>query len=118
MLMHHPAEFKRVAAEWAVKYAGAPSPQSTQLGEGSGGTTKESLKTASKRSREEEEREQMARYHGFVKRQVDEFVDMGFELDRVVSAFEFVGIDPNDGEDYELEEAYIGDITARLLGEP
>ena len=43
---------------------------------------------------------------------------MGFDVDRVVSAFKFVGIDNNDGEDYELEEAYMGDITARLLGEP
>lgn len=42
---------------------------------------------------------------------------MGFELDAVVSAFLFVGIDRNRGEDYELEEAYMGDITARLLGE-
>lgn len=49
---------------------------------------------------------------------VDGFVNMGFDLDRVVSAFDFVGIDPNGGEIYELEEAYIGDITARLLGEP
>lgn len=30
----------------------------------------------------------------------------------------FVGIDKNDGIDYILEEAYMGDITARLLGEP
>ena len=43
---------------------------------------------------------------------------MGFDLDRVVDAFRFVGIDKNDGHDYELEEAYMGDITARLLGEP
>lgn len=42
---------------------------------------------------------------------------MGFDLDRVVSAFDFVGIDRNGGEDYELEEAYMGDITANLLGE-
>ena len=49
---------------------------------------------------------------------IDRFVQMGFDLDRVVSAFDFVGIDPNGGEDYELEEAYMGDITARLLGEP
>ncbi len=49
---------------------------------------------------------------------IDRFVIMGFDLDRVVAAFEYVGIDPNDGEDYELEEAYIGDVTARLLGEP
>lgn len=49
---------------------------------------------------------------------IDRFVFMGFDLDRVVAAFEYVGIDTNDGEDYELEEAYIGDVTARLLGEP
>jgi hypothetical protein len=43
---------------------------------------------------------------------------MGFDIDKVVEAFNFVGIDRNDGQDYELEEAYMGDITARLLGEP
>ena len=43
---------------------------------------------------------------------------MGFDLDQVVSAFNYVGIDHNDGEDYELEAEYMGDITARLLGEP
>ena len=42
---------------------------------------------------------------------------MGFPAADVVDAFCFVGIDRNGGEDYELEEAYMGDITARLLGE-
>ncbi len=42
---------------------------------------------------------------------------MGFDVDAVVDAFNFVGIDRNGGEDYELEEAYMGDITARLLGD-
>lgn len=42
---------------------------------------------------------------------------MGFDVERVVAAFNFVGIDKLNGEDYELEEAYMGDITARLLGE-
>lgn len=58
------------------------------------------------------------RYQGYNKDLIDRFVNMGFDIDRVVEAFIFVGIDPNDGEDYELEEAYMGDITARLLGEP
>lgn len=48
---------------------------------------------------------------------VDRFVNMGFELDAVVEAFLYVGIDRNSGEEYEMEEAYMGDITARLLGE-
>ena len=43
---------------------------------------------------------------------------MGFDIDRVGYAFNYVNIDRNNGEDYELEEAYMGDITARLLGEP
>ena len=30
---------------------------------------------------------------------------MSFDLDRVVSAYEYVGIGPSDGEEYELEEA-------------
>lgn len=58
------------------------------------------------------------RYQGYNKDLIDRFVNMGFEIDRVVEAFNFVGIDRNGGEDYELEEAYMGDITARLLGEP
>ena len=58
------------------------------------------------------------RYGGYNEDMINRFVMMGFDLDRVVAAFEFVGIDTNGGEDYELEEAYIGDITARLLGEP
>jgi ubiquitin-conjugating enzyme (huntingtin interacting protein 2) len=58
------------------------------------------------------------RYQGYNKDLIDRFVNMGFGVDRVVEAFNFVGIDRNDGQDYELEEAYMGDITARLLGEP
>lgn len=42
---------------------------------------------------------------------------MGFDVENVVAAFEYVGIDKMGGEDYELEEAYMGDITARLFGE-
>ena len=59
-----------------------------------------------------------SRYSGYNEDMINGFVHMGFDLDRVVAAFDFVGIDPNGGENYELEEAYIGDITARLLGEP
>jgi ubiquitin-conjugating enzyme (huntingtin interacting protein 2) len=58
-----------------------------------------------------------SRYQGYNKDLIDRFVNMGFDVDAVVDAFSFVGIDRNGGEDYELEEAYMGDITARLLGE-
>ena len=132
MLMRNPKEFERVAQEWAVKYAGAPK---RERGEGSGGSTSETLKQRQQKSKEEEEAERVARsaqtharqaehranrirYGGYNEQMINRFVMMGFDLDRVVAAFDYVGIDPNDGEDYPLEEAYIGDITARLLGEP
>ncbi|MCJ1355482.1 MAG: Ubiquitin-conjugating enzyme E2 1 [Icmadophila ericetorum] len=115
MLMRNPREFERVAQEWAVKYAGAPK---RERGENSGGATSETLKQRQKKSKEQEEAERIAQYGGYNEDMINRFVMMGFDLDRVVSAFEFVGIDSNGGEDYELEEAYIGDITARLLGEP
>lgn len=57
------------------------------------------------------------RYKGYNKDLVDRFVNMGFDVEKVVDAFLFVGIERNHGQDYELEEAYMGDITARLLGE-
>ncbi|CAF9904396.1 Ubiquitin-conjugating enzyme E2 1 [Imshaugia aleurites] len=115
MLTRNPKEFERVAHEWAVKYAGAPK---KETGEGSGGSKPETAKQKQKRSKEEEAAERAAMYGGYNEQMINRFVWMGFDLDRVVSAFDYVGIDPNDGEDYELEEAYIGDITARLLGEP
>jgi len=115
MLMRNPKEFDRVASEWAVKYAGAPK---RERGETSGGASSETLKKKQQKSKEEEEAERIAQYNGYNEDMINGFVNMGFDLDRVVAAFDFVGIDPNGGENYELEEAYIGDITARLLGEP
>ncbi|KAI9700330.1 MAG: Ubiquitin-conjugating enzyme E2 1 [Candelina mexicana] len=115
MLMRNPKEFERVAREWAVKYAGSPQ---NDRAEGSGGATAQTLKQREQKSKEEEEKARLAAYEGYNKDLVDRFVNMGFDVDRVVSAFKFVGIDRMGGEDYELEEAYMGDITARLLGEP
>lgn len=42
---------------------------------------------------------------------------MGFDVARVVAAFEDVGVDRNGGADYELSEGQMGNVTARLLGE-
>lgn len=96
-----------------MKYAGAPKKLLEKATQYSSTPQKKVAKT-----KEQEMREQMARYQGYNKDLIDRFVSMGFDLDRVVEAFNFVGIDKNDGLDYELEEAYMGDITARLLGEP
>jgi len=112
MLMNDPQRFEQVAREWAVKYAGAPPKKIP----GSVGSTVP-LPSIS-RDRKSSEAEMMAKYEGYNKDLIDRFVSMGFDVERVVAAFNFVGIDRNNGEDYELEEEYMGDITARLLGEP
>ena len=52
-------------------------------------------------------------YQGYNKDLVDRFVNMGFALESVVEAFMFFGIDRNGGRDYELEEAYMGDVVVR-----
>ncbi|CZR54739.1 probable ubiquitin--protein ligase [Phialocephala subalpina] len=117
MLMKNPDQFQRVAREWAIKYANAP--KSTQWETNIAHSPTNSRPKPQKNiSREEQMRLEAARYQGYNKDLIDRFVNMGFDIDRVVEAFIFVNIDKNNGEDYELEEAYMGDITARLLGEP
>ncbi|KAF1942119.1 hypothetical protein EJ02DRAFT_511987 [Clathrospora elynae] len=114
MLIRNPAEFDHKAREWAVKYAGAPK---KEIAEGSGGATAASIKKKAQQAKQNEEKTKLAAYKGYNKNLVDRFVAMGFDVENVVASFEFVGIDRMGGEDYELEEAYMGDITARLFGE-
>ncbi|TVY15663.1 Ubiquitin-conjugating enzyme E2 1 [Lachnellula arida] len=113
MLMNNPDMFQRIAREWAIKHAAAPKQTSWDISSAQAPPPAQP-KSAKTLSREEE----LKRYQGYNKELIDRFVNMGFDIDRVVEAFEFVHIDKNNGEDYELEEAYMGDITARLLGEP
>jgi ubiquitin-conjugating enzyme (huntingtin interacting protein 2) len=132
MLLKKPAEFEHKAREWAEKYAGAPK---RDEGQGSGGATAETIRKAQLQAREKTTMSRLAecvhftptcpvsradvhRYHGYNKDLVDRFCEMGFDVPTVVAAFEYVGIDRMDGMDYELEEAYMGDITARLFNEP
>jgi ubiquitin-conjugating enzyme (huntingtin interacting protein 2) len=114
-MIKNPKEYERHAKEWAVKYAGAPK---SFIGESSGGATDQDIEAAEKEAQERETQANIAVYDGYNKELIDRFVNMGFDLERVVEAFNYVGIDRNGGQDYELEEAYMGDITARLLGEP
>ncbi|KXJ92518.1 ubiquitin-conjugating enzyme/RWD-like protein [Microdochium bolleyi] len=99
--------FNRKAHEWAVRHAGAPHNPKLQ-----------SVTPRSAMQVSQSPADDVRRYQGYNRALVDRFVNMGFDVDRVVEAFTFVGIDKNNGLDYELEEAYMGDITARLLGEP
>lgn len=115
MLMNFPEKFQRKAREWAITHAGAPAKTNWSMNTPS---VPSQAKTKVQRSKEEEARAEALRYQGYNKDLIDRFVNMGFDVDRVVDAFNYVNIDRNDGQDYELEEAYMGDITARLLGEP
>ncbi|KAK3984754.1 putative ubiquitin carrier protein [Cladorrhinum sp. PSN332] len=102
MMMEQPDAFAQKAHDWAVMHAGAPRREQP----------KHNYKPAAAPVVNAQ-----ARYQGYSKDLVDRFVNMGFDVEAVVDAFQYVGIDRNGGEDYELEEAYMGDITARLLGE-
>ena len=59
MLMRNPKEFQRVAAEWAVLYAGAPK---RDRGETSGGATLETMKKRQKKTKEQEEADRVAQW--------------------------------------------------------
>ena len=125
MLLTRPDEFAHVAREWAVRYAGAPKPPpgSSKSGASSSGATENASsgdhkKMEDKERKQREDQRRREAYRGYNRNMVDMFVNMGFQVDQVVSAFEYVGIDKADGEEYELEPEYIGDITARLFNEP
>ena len=126
MLLEDPDEFAVKAHDWAVKYAGAPRrEQPKQASEKAPPpiVKNDPSRYGLERGKDVHSRGPAVltvfprRYKGYNQDLVDRFVNMGFDVDAVVEAFVFVGIDRNGGEDYELEEAYMGDITARLLGE-
>ncbi|KAI1822761.1 putative ubiquitin carrier protein [Xylaria intraflava] len=105
MMINDPEGFNKKAHEWAVIYAGAP--KNAKFHEVKPRTI------ISPRERVDD-----SRYQGYNKELINRFVSMGFDIDRVVEAFQYVGIETYGGEDIELEQEYMGDITARLLGEP
>ncbi|QIW99446.1 hypothetical protein AMS68_004964 [Peltaster fructicola] len=124
MLLSRPEEFAHVAREWAIRYASAPQARagSGRTGAGSSGgldeaQLKEQKKADEKEKRRREDRRVREAYQGYSRSMIDRFVDMGFPVERVVAAFDYVGIDKNDGEAYELDEELLSDVTARLLNE-
>ncbi|KAJ5955211.1 hypothetical protein N7501_009490 [Penicillium viridicatum] len=104
MLLKSPKEFERVARDWAVGYAGAPAGSAAN---GSGSSLDDTRQGAGEDS--------LAKYDGYNKNLIDRFTSMGFDVERVVAAFRYVGADRRGGQDYELEEGRMGDIAARLL---
>lgn len=124
MLISRPEEFRHVAKEWAVRYAGAsrPPPGSSKTGAGGSGEAEEASSSEKRKAEEKdkkrrEEQRRREAYRGYNRNMIDKFTNMGFQVETVVAAFEYVGIDKADGEEYELEEEYIGDVTARLFNE-
>jgi ubiquitin-conjugating enzyme (huntingtin interacting protein 2) len=121
MFLRKPKEFERVAREWAVLYAGAPR-----------GETSEGSRSAAEETQEAAQ-DNVAqyvphafkvftltlsrRYVGYNKDLVDRFCSMGFDVERVVGAFQRVGVDRRGGQDYGLNEGQMGDVTSQLLGE-
>lgn len=121
MLITRPEEFKHVARAWAQKYAGAqkPKPGDAKSGASSSTQQEEALvpeEVARDKKRREDARRRAA-YDGYNKNMVDRFVQMGFQVEQVVQAFAYIGIDKSGGEEYELEEEFEGDVIARLFGE-
>lgn len=130
MLITNPKEFNTVARAWAEKYAGAPA----QITGGENHPIDDDeLERQEERRQEREEAEKTAecvyrrglqptltnvnRYRGYNKALIDRFAAMGFDVPTVVAAFEYVGVETSEGEDQELDEEYMGDITARLFHE-
>ncbi|KAH7363284.1 ubiquitin-conjugating enzyme [Plectosphaerella cucumerina] len=105
MMLERPEDFTQKAHEWAIYHAGAPR------------NPKLDLQRYKKEKEADSQISEDAKYQGYHRDLVGRFTSMGFPVEAVVDAFKYVGIETNDGEDYELEEAYMGDITARLLGE-
>jgi ubiquitin-conjugating enzyme (huntingtin interacting protein 2) len=105
LMLSDPEQFARQAHEWAVKYAGAPWHPTQSW------PAYQNVAVAPKKPNGP------TQYRGYNKNLIERFVNMGFEAENVLDAFEFVGIDRCGGMDYDMEEAYMGDITARLLGE-
>jgi ubiquitin-conjugating enzyme (huntingtin interacting protein 2) len=105
MLKDDPPLFARTAHHWAVKYAGA-TPQTTEYKE-----YQASVKTVA--SPEED----LKRYGGYNKQLVDEYVQMGFEVESVVDVFRQTGLQVYNGAYYQMPAQYHAIITSRLLGE-
>lgn len=108
MARDEPEYFRLMAHDWAVRYAGAPRREPPPPEQPS-----ERAPQPPKKMDEVDP----ARYKGYNKAMVDQFVEMGFDIDRVVEAFLHFGLDRNGGYHYQMEEAYAGDIISRLYGE-
>ncbi|KAL7267755.1 Ubiquitin-conjugating enzyme E2 1 [Rhizina undulata] len=96
MMLKNRPEFDRKAREWARRHAGAPSPTSTS----SGGFA--SLGTQVRNTD----------YGGYDESVVNNFTNMGFQVSRVIGAFDIVGL--KRGQNPSVEQAQR--VVELLLG--
>lgn len=57
------------------------------------------------------------RYRGYNKEMIDNYVNMGFDVEKVVTAFEKSGVQKLNGMWQPLPEQYHSYVTERLLGD-
>ncbi|KAF2862487.1 hypothetical protein K470DRAFT_280792 [Piedraia hortae CBS 480.64] len=120
MLIHNPREYKKKAKSWAIKYAKAPATTSgskhTVPGSSvAAGSDVKECRCAIQNSRGP--RASHDAYRGYNKAMTDRFVAMGFSVPQVVDSFEFIGLQPNGGREFPLDDGWINEITAHLFRE-
>ncbi|KAI0398090.1 putative ubiquitin carrier protein [Xylariaceae sp. FL0594] len=102
MLLNDPEAFNRKARQWAIMYANAPQNGSFQSVRPRSGINPQALANDE------------SRYQGYNKAVVNPFLDMGFDIDRIVEALQYVGI----GTDaVRLGPDIVADITSHILGD-
>ncbi|KAF3903854.1 hypothetical protein ABW20_dc0101882 [Dactylellina cionopaga] len=110
MLLRNPAQFDKIAREWAVRFAKAP----VTTASGSGSAAEDAQKTREeeeRRKNEQEAREERQR-EGFPKPIFENFSSMGFDIPRVVVVLKAMGIPKNVGR---LPPEVAEEIVERLL---
>ncbi|KAJ5495071.1 Ubiquitin-conjugating enzyme [Penicillium diatomitis] len=100
MMLQRPQEFQRIAREWAIIYAGAPSSDS---GDALKGTAESPL---------EIDDDSQAQYDGYDEFLVDGFKAMGFSIEDVVRVLADLQISRHT---CQLDDGQVDDVCARLL---
>ncbi|KAG5936621.1 hypothetical protein E4U53_000180 [Claviceps sorghi] len=104
MLLYKPVEFAKVAQQWAIKHAGAVKQELD-------------LSKYEKSSQNAPGQTSINVYKGYHPLLFQTFLEMGFDIEAVVKAFEDVGVDRNHGRVYQLDRIYVNSIMAQLCGD-
>ncbi|EPS35419.1 hypothetical protein H072_11229 [Dactylellina haptotyla CBS 200.50] len=109
IMLKNPAQFEKTAREWAVRFAGAPQIASMSSGSSESNTRNRADEV---RRKQEEERQRLAQYEGYQHHLFENFLNMGFDVPRVVSALKAMGIPKNTAR---LSPENTSEIIERLL---